>query len=280
MWPVYSLQNLCRRTPRQEANLSKKQKEARQIYANCIEVGRFAHKLGVKVVWEWAERCRAWSLPEYLQFSEDLGMRTGVCNGCQVNENLLCKGWRMDSTWAELSKHMNLRCNGKHSKGSCLGGIYFTSFYTTEFAERVVRFISWHVQKLHDNMFTQWVFEGEEEEAVGPEEDPEDEAPPAEVPMSREERQRVMNMLRKIHSATGHCSNQHLVQNLKRQSASPAVLRMARDFSCDVCKEWSRPSPRHQATLRPIAKKWEVLQMDCGYWRHAVSGESWLFSSG
>ncbi|CAE7847453.1 RE1 [Symbiodinium microadriaticum] len=32
-----------------------------------------------------------------------------------------------------------------------------------------------------------------------------------------------------------------------------------------------------QATLHGISKKWETLLVDCGYWRHPSSQESWLF---
>ena len=86
------------------------------------------------------QRSHARNLPEYLAFADEMHMYAGVCNGFQVNlrnkENqLLCKGWRLDSTWPELSKHMNLRCGGQHGKGAREGGVYFTAHYKPEFGQ-------------------------------------------------------------------------------------------------------------------------------------------------
>eukprot|EP00439_Symbiodinium_sp_Y106_P027988 s1180_g3.t1 len=257
-----------------------------------MTVAKEARKLGIEVAWEWSQRCQAWNLPEYLAFSEAMGMHTGICNGCQVNlrdreERLLCKAWRVDSTWPELSKHLNLRCSGQHKKGVCTGNVYYTAFYTPEFAKRLVRFIAKSQKEAESHLAWEWAMAGEEQQEEeshegGDQEGGEGESEEAEAQaglerMSREEKERVIRLLRKIHSSTGHCSNQHLVQHLKRQNASPAILRLARDLSCDVCREWSRPSPRPQSTLHPISRKWETLIMDCGYWRNQGTGKSWLF---
>ncbi|CAE7625753.1 GIP, partial [Symbiodinium necroappetens] len=166
--------------------------------------------------------------------------------------------------------------------------------YPTELVKRAVRFIHGRLQQRNQDLLREWVCVGdheergngggdvaagngegerageraEEEEEVGPDDD---------VEVGPEERARIMTMLKKIHSSTGHCSVKHLVQTLKRQGASRQVLKVARQFTCDVCKEWSSPSPRHVASLRPISKKWETLLLDCGYWRNPVTNQTWLF---
>ena len=287
--PYSPLQNINTRTTQQIENLRRKRETAMVMHKHCMRVAREAKRLSIHVVWEWSQRSHAWNLPEYLAFSDEMRMYTGVCNGCQVNlrnkENqLLCKAWRLDSTWPELSKHMNLRCGGQHSKGVCEGGVYFTAYYTPEFAKRLVKFLQRDREQSSHVALLQWSHvsdvEGEREVREGSaeeEEEREEEESPENHVMSQEERTRVLGLLKKIHSSTGHCSNQMLVQNLKRRGASEAVLKLARDFKCDVCREWSRPSPRPPSSLRQIARKWESCIMDCGYWRHPNSGENWLF---
>ena len=75
----------------------------------------------------------------YLEFAEELHLHTSNCNGCQVNlrnqeGKLMCKAWRMDTTWARLGQHLNLQCRGGHAKGRGLGGANRTTLYTPEFA--------------------------------------------------------------------------------------------------------------------------------------------------
>ena len=303
--PFSPLQNLSKQQPQHEARLHEKQNQAQNLYHNCMQVARYARNLGLEVVWEWAQRSTAWSLPMYLEFAEELHLHTSNCNGCQVNlrnqeGKLMCKAWRMDTTWARLGQHLNLQCRGGHAKGRGLGEANRTTLYTPEFARRVCKFLHAHQEHVHSAVLEHWVLAGEqgaerEERDPREEEDPEGEeqreseegeeqgageAPAGqeeENPLTARQKAEILTRLRKIHSSTGHCSNKHLVQTLKRQGASQQVLRLARDFSCDVCREWSRPSPRHQASLHGISKKWETLLMDCGYWRHPVTQESWLF---
>ena len=286
--PFSPLQNLNRQQNQHENRLQAKRDKAQVVYQNCMQVARYARGLGCEVVWEWAQRSTAWNLPQYLQFAEEMHMHTGTCNGCQVNlrnqeGKLMCKAWRLDTTWAGLAQHMNLKCRGGHAKGNGLGGVCPGKLYTPEFARRVSRFLHAHVNM---SVLEHWILAGEEREereedkrrAESEGEDAEEgEAQAPQEPSSPQRREEILSRLRKIHSATGHCSNRHLVQALKRQGADKQVLQLAREFSCDVCREWSRPSPRHQATLHGISKKWETLLVDCGYWRHPSSQESWLF---
>ena len=91
----------------------------------------------------------------------------------------------------------------------------------------------------------------------------------ADADMSVEDKKRAL---------TGHCSNKHLVQTLQRQKLRHKSSNLARDFKCDICKEWSRPDPRNPATFQGISRKWETIMLDCGYWKHAHTGEKWLFT--
>ena len=238
-----------------------------------MTVARKAHSLGIAVVWEWSQRCTAWSLPEYLAFAEELKMHTGVCNGCQVNlrnsEGLLPrKAWRIDSTWAELAQTLNARATTNEGNASPAS----TARRTTPLSLR-----NGCQQTIQQDILGAWAFVGENPDAnaapegAGGEEEEEERAEgeaEADADMSVEDKKRAL---------TGHCSNKHLVQTLQRQNASPQVLKLARDFKCDICKEWSRPNPRNPATLQTISRKWETIMLDCGYWKHARTGEKWLF---
>ena len=95
-----------------------------------------------------------------------------------------------------------------------------------------------------------------------------------------EERKRIFQHLRKIHSATGRCSNQYMKASLKRRGASKDVLRCVDHFRCDVCEEHSRPDPRSQSTLVDIPPKWHTLQCDAFSWNHPESQEKWQFMLG
>ena len=93
--------------------------------------------------------------------------------------------------------------------------------------------------------------------AAADEENASSEDPPPEgiQDIPAEERKRIFQHLRKIHSATGHCNIKYLKANLKRRGASKDVLRCVNHFRCDVCDEHSRPDPRSHATLVEIPPK-------------------------
>ena len=78
------------------------------------------------------------------------------------------------------------------------------------------------------------------------------------------EYEEIMSRLRKIHSATGHCSRQYLVNALLKRNADPKVIQVARTFKCSVCQENAHPKPRPQASLEDIPPKMEQASSRCG----------------
>ena len=109
------------------------------------------------------------------------------------------------------------------------------------------------------------------------EDGPGDDIQPENNPLGREETSRVLKLLKRIHSATGHCSQSYLKQALKRRGAHQSVLRIVDQFRCPVCEEHRRVKPRNQATLEDIPPKWSRFQSDVGEWQHPQTGESWKF---
>jgi hypothetical protein len=66
------------------------------------------------------------------------------------------------------------------------------------------------------------------------------------------QKNKIMQQIRIIHSSSGHCNLDHLMNALKRRNMSGRVLEVARGFRCSVCEERKRPDPRRPATLEPI----------------------------
>ena len=95
-----------------------------------------------------------------------------------------------------------------------------------------------------------------------------------------ERRKQIFRNLRKIHNATGRCSNQYLRASLKKRGAPKEVLRCVDYFKCDVCDERRRPDPRSQSTLYELVPKWHTLQCDVFSWNHPESRDKWQFMLG
>ena len=95
--------------------------------------------------------------------------------------------------------------------------------------------------------------------------------------ISQERTTQILQRLRRIHSATGHCSNQYLVKALQKRNASDDVIEVARKFRCAVCDEKVRTKPRPTATLHDIPPKWSRLQADVGMWLNPEDNSSWHF---
>ncbi|CAK9012567.1 Retrovirus-related Pol polyprotein from transposon RE1 (Retro element 1) (AtRE1) [Includes: Protease RE1 [Durusdinium trenchii] len=105
-----------------------------------------------------------------------------------------------------------------------------------------------------------------------------DDAPPLEQQVSREERDRILKLLFKIHSATGHGSYELLLKTLQRRQVSPHVLAIAKSFRCSACDERKRPDPRRQANLEVHTDRWRSVQIDTAYWKHPISKKQVSFS--
>ena len=88
------------------------------------------------------------------------------------------------------------------------------------------------------------------------------------VRSSKQEQEKIKKQLYLLHAATGHCSTKHLIDALKRRSASPEVLRLASEFRCSICEERQKVQPRHVASLEPLPPKFHTVSADVGHWTH------------
>ena len=89
--------------------------------------------------------------------------------------------------------------------------------------------------------------------------------------MPQEEKDRILRLVKHIHSNTGHGSMKNLLEALKRRGVSNAVLEVAKQFECPVCEERKRAAPRRPASLETLPQKWQVIQSDLGSWQHPIT---------
>eukprot|EP00439_Symbiodinium_sp_Y106_P029505 s2527_g3.t1 len=94
---------------------------------------------------------------------------------------------------------------------------------------------------------------------------------------SKQEQEKIRKQLYLLHAATGHCSTKHLVDALRRRSASPEVLKLASEFRCSICEERQKVQPRHVASLEPLPPKFHTVSADVGHWTHPVTKEQSQF---
>ena len=209
---------------------------------------------------------------------------------------LLCEGWRLQGTWGPLVQHMSLSyCDGRHPKAICEGGwvVRQRAFYTDAFARRVCKFLgsasdSWSSFSLEVNSArpssgrTEWCCAADAGEQPEAAEDPVPQPGPADdlADLAPDVRKRIFLNLKRIHTASGHCSLEYLKNSLKRRGASRDVMRCAEHFKCDVCQERRRPNPRPVSSLVALVPKLDTLPCDGGTWTHPVMGERWQFFLG
>ena len=86
--------------------------------------------------------------------------------------------------------------------------------------------------------------------------------------ISSEEKIKINNLLRHIHSVTGHGSVETLIKSLKNRGVPEKVLAIAREFRCPLCEARKRVVPRRPATLETAPLKWQRIQSDLGSWTH------------
>ena len=298
--PYSPMQRLNQRTPQQREALEEKRQHARLQYEGAAKVIRAAWKLGIHSMLEMSERCEGWSQDWCHKLALDVPLAEGVCKGCQVGLRnaqgvLLCKGWRLQGTWGPLVQHMTLSCNGRHPKAICEGGVVVrqTAFYTDVFARRVCKFLgrasdSWSSFSLEVNSARPSSGPTESCYAADDSEQPEAAEGPAPQPepvdnladLAPDVRKRIFQNLKRIHTASGHCSLDYLKRSLKRRGANRDVMRCVEHFKCDVCQERRRPDPRPVSSLVELVSKWDTLQCDGGTWTHPVTGERWQFFLG
>ena len=93
----------------------------------------------------------------------------------------------------------------------------------------------------------------------------------------KKEEERIKRQLYLLHSATGHCSKEHLLAALKRRNARPEVLKLAAEFRCSICEERQRVQPRHLSSLEPLPPKFHTVSADVGHWVHPETKEQHQF---
>ena len=89
--------------------------------------------------------------------------------------------------------------------------------------------------------------------------------------------ERIKKQLYLLHCATGHSNPRHMEQALKKRGADAQTLQLAKDFSCPVCSETSKPQPRNLAALEPLPPKLATISADVGHWVHPHTHESVKF---
>ena len=279
--PFSPFQLMNQKTPEQAERLQAKQARATLQYKGFASVIRASAMLGVTCVLEMSDVCDVWQQPWVQELQESLNLYKGTCQGCQVNLRnfqgaLVCRGWGLASNDGALVQNMSLGCDGKHArpKGPENRQTYKKG-YTREFCRRALRYMerqgSWFEMARDFQGLGNVCHVAEEVDQAG--EGDESTAGIEDIPADK--RRQIFQHLRRIHSATGHCSKKYLRDSLKRRGASKDVLRCVDHFSCDVCDELSRPDPRSQSTLTEIPPKWHTLQCDAFSWNHPQSGEKW-----
>ena len=274
-------QKFNRKTSGQAERLQAKRDSADREYEGVAKVLRAVALQGITCVLALADQCEAWKQQWMSDLQQDVELYKGSCNGCQVNLRdfqgaLVCRSWGLLSTDGALIQNLSLSCDQRHAKGRGLGfeGLRQQA-YTKEFGKRVARYLQrlegWF-QVARDLQGPQnQCFAAEEAPGLGPPSgDPDD---LKDIPADA--RKRIFQNLRRIHTATGHCSKQYLKDSLKKRGANKDVMRCVEHFSCDVCKERSRADPRSPSTLVEIVPKWHTLQCDAFAWNHPESGEKW-----
>ena len=91
------------------------------------------------------------------------------------------------------------------------------------------------------------------------------------------EEERIRKQLYLLHCATGHSNPKHMEQALKKRGADALTLQLAKDFSCPVCQEKSKPQPRNLSSLEPLPPKLATISADVGHWVNPHTHESVQF---
>ena len=279
--PYSPLQRINQRTPEQRARLQEKREYADKQYQGGIEIARHARLCGAEVHWELSEKCDAWKLSFLEKFIEDVCVGKVTCNGCAVGlkvgpkQQLSCKGWTVATTSQAMLRHLHLPCQRNHKTVSLEGNKAIeTAFYTPVFVKKVVEAMmqqeSWSLvcHELGQPPSTADV-DTTAVDAV--------EALAGETEVTPAEKERILKLVKHIHSVSGHGSLQTLIQALSARGVPKHVLDVAKTFRCSICEERVKTSPRRPATLMTVPKKWHTVQTDIGTWAHPYTQKKYKF---
>ena len=85
---------------------------------------------------------------------------------------------------------------------------------------------------------------------------------PVEQILRESGRSQMESALRRLHVNLGHCSKNEMVRILKHSGATEAAITLARQFSCDVCRENTRPTSARPASPTGVTIFNERLGVD------------------
>ena len=274
--PFCPLQRLNQRSDEQCERLQEKRNRALQQYLGAMEVARVAKKLKIEVHWELSSRSEAWKLQEIQDFMHEMDMKKVSCSGCTVGLRTkdgklsLCKGWTVATQNQDLLSHLDLKCQKNHPRGKCEAGqTAHTARYTIPFARKVIDAISnsetW-------SKIVETVSKNYQEMAQPAEEEDVEMGPAAHI--SDKEKQEILHQLHKIHRNTGHGSKESLIKALKERGATPTVIEVAKEWSCDMCDKRKRRDPRRFATLETLPrnrKEFKLMEQHGATWMHPIT---------
>ena len=174
-----------------------------------------------------------------------------------------------------MLQHLHLPCQRNHRTVALEGGkALSTAYYTPVFAKKVVEAMrrqeSWGLvaKELSEDPQNNTNLEPSSDNnsaLAGVQE------------VTPEEKERVLKLIKHIHSVSGHGSIQTLVQALTKRGVPSHVLKIAKEFKCPICEERKRVAPRRPATLMTIPKKWQTVQTDVGTWNHPYTHQKYKF---
>lgn len=281
--PYSPLQRLNQKSIEQQKALEEKRSYALQEYLGGIEIAEYAMNRGSFVHWELSERCEAWKLPAISEFVDRHQFRKVTCHGCTVGlkasdtGELMCKGWTIASRHEGLLQHMNLPCQRNHKKTPCESGRPKTSaFYTPVFAKKVIDALRvqepWSLvscdlscRTSDTSLLSLDLSTIDADCMVGVES------------LTPQERNRILGLIKHIHSVSGHGSIENLVKAMQRRGVPEHVLELAKSFRCSICEERKRVAPRRPASLETLPRKWQVVQSDMGSWYHPITKDKCKF---
>ena len=308
--PYSPIQNLNQNTPEQRQELERKRREVLKQYIGASCVYQHCIQQGVHVTWEWSERCQGWRLPFMQKLQQKYRPYMSVVHGCQVNlrnvkGQLMKKGWKLMSTHKRVSEMMNLpcRCGKLFRHGLCEGNeTRKTAYYTDEYAKRFYQAIRYEMTqgqildelngktnfcehfgsgrqcvceelKRHDTHIqcgaccmkreTETEMTGNDGQVFTGET----------VKVETKKRALIRKQLYLLHAATGHSSVRNMIMMLQKRGVKPEVLEEAKRFTCSICQEKAKVTPKHVSSLEPLPPKWSVICADGGKWTHPVSQE-------
>lgn len=259
--PTSSIQNLNELTPEGLAKSLKRKRKSRQTVKNCVALAKEHVDGGNDIGWEWPRNNQAWHFPEMKRFLGYLEMVDrcfdAKLDGCMVgvvapdNGIPMRKPWQIVSTSSEMAVRLSITCDGQHEHTQCLGHdrAAFSAFYP----RKMCRLITKVVLSTTGSCFGVL-------DAKGNEEPTKDEI----ESISPEALKQMKDAIHKLHTRSGHPSNQSLVSCLRARGVPRIVLALAKEHKCDSCQEVRLPTPHQKVTLSKAEVLWHTLQIDMG----------------